>query len=838
MATSRLNNDEYKNWLRVGRSLLEMCKGLDKFITAENNNFHSQLKTKLPACTSKNCKGNENKPPSKRKHVCPVCAKWEVEILTHHSNKGSVYWQNADNTKWFTVAWEVAKVFMPRGQKKTVTTASETDSSALLNLMSNCKKFHAYIKDTQKVLKVRNDVMHSVQMKFTTQEMQDNINKILHLLQASNIPSQYTDVQDAIQNIKEILRVNFVITEEMELSVLRDKFKEFENKLEELDNRITPELQKAVESFQDFINGNSDLQGQFQNELSSLEQRINSLEGRVDDVAKEVEVIGEELKKMKGDNTPKLQAKYKIDLQTNAQRNKFESKYTYILLSCIVCCFAYQIYILGILGRSLVSCEVTVGEQTYRSTIVTSKPKDAEQDAARVALVELGQSGDEEPVSLSVEEYFVNYKNVLQEHCQKTGLHSPDYETTKIKEDPPQFIAWLTYKAIGKSKKYLSESLIHTSAKKAEQSAAKVACLDLKLALPEPIRILPKPMKSTQPTPPKEKELMQPPDNSDEKSQTHSPPAGNQQHDDFINYKNILQEHCQKNRFDTPKYESTKIQDNPAQFTTVLTYKTLGNTVKYSSEGLTHSNKKESEQSAAKVACLGLDLVSSDTTKSPTKPVSTQPTNKCDVKSQISASPVENKQQKKLTLVSSPPKKAAEDAPECHQPAPTSSPDGSAVVQDNYKGKLQEFLTKAGVTNRPVYETTQVDMKFISTFKLDTKYAIQTTTPFESKRKAEEHLAKQILQSLKIETQNVTSFKSRLNEIDPKTPAKYITEVVDPNALSKTFKSLVISKTIVDDHQIELKGDMCNSKKRAEQNVAASALAFIEKYLSEFLLEK
>ncbi|XP_041658331.1 uncharacterized protein CXorf38-like [Cheilinus undulatus] len=161
----RLNNREYKNWLKAGRCLHILKEGLHPFITHHMRAFHGDLlnqNTRLRTpCHTSACKPKGNKLLS----VCSACSDWQTEILKHHSNRGiAVNWDNCFPPHWRMDHWELAKAYMPRGQGK-VKGAEKCDASALLNLINHCDCFqsvdHKFVKE---VIRHRNELMHSCEM--------------------------------------------------------------------------------------------------------------------------------------------------------------------------------------------------------------------------------------------------------------------------------------------------------------------------------------------------------------------------------------------------------------------------------------------------------------------------------------------------------------------------------------------------------------------------------------------------------------------------------------------------------------------------------------------------
>jgi len=127
---------------------------------------------------------------------------------------------------------------------------------------------------------------------------------------------------------------------------------------------------------------------------------------------------------------------------------------------------------------------VTVGTASFKSMAIHTKTKEAEQDAAQVALnaakllLEAGStplnntSNGTTAKKASTDKPQVSMKNRLQEHCQKQGIAFPIYESQHSE-------AGKTYsaKVIVSGKQYFGVSF--PAKKAAEASAAEVALVSL-----------------------------------------------------------------------------------------------------------------------------------------------------------------------------------------------------------------------------------------------------------------------------------------------------------------------------------------------------------------------
>ncbi|XP_053186386.1 uncharacterized protein CXorf38 homolog [Scomber japonicus] len=203
----RLNNKEYKNWLKAGRCLLILKEGLHPFVNRETRHFHRHLLDQVallqtPCMTSCRPRGN------KLSKVCSACSTWQKMILRHHRQPdGTVNWDNCFPPAWRTDHWEVAKAFMPRGQAQKKG-AHECDAPALLNLINYCNHFRVDVKYVKEVIRYRNHLMHS-DMEVTDDWMSHYRTSLTHLVQQfSNVP----EMAATKQQINHMLAVDLSIS--------------------------------------------------------------------------------------------------------------------------------------------------------------------------------------------------------------------------------------------------------------------------------------------------------------------------------------------------------------------------------------------------------------------------------------------------------------------------------------------------------------------------------------------------------------------------------------------------------------------------------------------------
>ncbi|KAL2088102.1 hypothetical protein ACEWY4_016930 [Coilia grayii] len=281
----RLNEVGYKNWLKAGYCLMKLKDGLQGFVNNEMKVFHENIITsnatlRRGEVCRHNCRANGNQLHS----LCPLCSEWRKEILRHHRNSSAVVnWGNCKPWLWSVEYWELAKAFMPRGQAN-VTRAEQCDASALLNLLHFCDHF-SYMDPQllRDVIRCRNELMHSCEMRVSQQWMQRyqrSLEMLLTLLQ--HIP----DVATTTQHIQETLSIDWLVhvpgvdhvdgcegreveleyVSQWEAELLRQRLCELLDQEEEL----SPEDLQSLQTLSAFLQNQEDLRERFREELQTL----------------------------------------------------------------------------------------------------------------------------------------------------------------------------------------------------------------------------------------------------------------------------------------------------------------------------------------------------------------------------------------------------------------------------------------------------------------------------------------------------------------------------------------------------------------------------------------
>ncbi|XP_040855824.1 uncharacterized protein CXorf38 homolog isoform X1 [Ochotona curzoniae] len=289
----RLNCTEYKNWVKAGHCLLLLRSCLQGFVGQEVLSFHRSLLAATPSLGPRaTCRGGSRCSPRARQFQpqCEVCAEWKREILKHHVNRnGDVHWGNCRPGLWPVDAWEVAKAFMPRGLtgKKG---PEECDAVALLSLINSCDHFVVDRKRVTEVIRCRNEIMHSSDMKVSSTWLQDFQVKIQNFLsEFKTIP----EIVAANSRIEQLLLSDWAVylpegdqldgcecaegtymsisqVNEIEVELLKEKLQELYMQAEEPD--VSPqEISDRLAAMKEFLRNNEDLRNGLLEDMQKLD---------------------------------------------------------------------------------------------------------------------------------------------------------------------------------------------------------------------------------------------------------------------------------------------------------------------------------------------------------------------------------------------------------------------------------------------------------------------------------------------------------------------------------------------------------------------------------------
>uniref|UniRef100_A0A8C5YTT2 Uncharacterized protein n=1 Tax=Marmota marmota marmota TaxID=9994 RepID=A0A8C5YTT2_MARMA len=267
---------KYKNWVKAGHCLLLLRSCLQGFVGREVLSFH---------------RGSRCCPRARQfQPQCQVCAEWKREILRHHINRnGDVHWGNCRPGLWPVDAWEVAKAFMPRGlaDKRG---PEECDAVALLSLINSCDHFVVDRKKVTEVIKCRNEIMHSSEMKVSSTWLRDFQIKIQNFLnEFQNIP----EIVAVYSRIEQLLTSDWAVhipeedqrdgyegetgsylsasqVNEIEMELLREKLHEMYLQAEEQE-MLPEEISNRLEVMKEFLRNNEDLRNGLREDMQKLD---------------------------------------------------------------------------------------------------------------------------------------------------------------------------------------------------------------------------------------------------------------------------------------------------------------------------------------------------------------------------------------------------------------------------------------------------------------------------------------------------------------------------------------------------------------------------------------
>ncbi|XP_029931089.1 uncharacterized protein LOC115375706 isoform X2 [Myripristis murdjan] len=306
MQFQRFQDEGYKNWIKSTMGLVYFRDYLEKFLEDETETYHQKLRDKVnlqeEECT-KSCSFNNWDPRSSKipRLDCEVCDRWRDEILANHTSKdGKVLWRNSKPHLWSTNKWEVAKVYMPNGHAKH-SSAGDFDLPAFLSLMTQCRHFSKYVqqKPCTEVSNVRNNVMHSPNLKVTQDDLREYLRRIKSLANTleehSKLFNGLTQELDKLQNLDFSLMLNGSTEAEKfldkELQIMKEKMEYLTQKVEEAtENMLTP---NELHDMEKFLAENKDLQVKLDSQWQSLKeiqeqqgQQLQQLNTRVEKLEK------------------------------------------------------------------------------------------------------------------------------------------------------------------------------------------------------------------------------------------------------------------------------------------------------------------------------------------------------------------------------------------------------------------------------------------------------------------------------------------------------------------------------------------------------------------------
>ncbi|XP_017565572.1 uncharacterized protein si:ch211-91p5.3 isoform X2 [Pygocentrus nattereri] len=373
----RFSDENYKNWLKAAESLYILRNYIRDFVEKETETYHSSLRETLKGGTcAKKCK---------KSPLCEKCNLWKEEILRRRVGKGAlVHWENVEPHRWPTEKWEVAKVYMPRGQSGH-RRFEEFDIAAILNFMAQCKHFKKFHQGQlmTKVINLRNTVMHSPEFRLNKEKMSNGRNNVLLLaeLLGTCIPKLHETISEEIKQFDTVLenypgqvsQVNFKTENlkllEREQQALKEKI-EFLAQRYDADQQI--EIKEELQGMKNFLDQNKDLLESLRpqvNRLNEIQETVEKHEFQLDNLNNRVGNLEKVTHDPMFSDDP---LKFKNHLIEQARKRKWPEPL-----------FTEELDANGYRGR------VVVNGRTFTGLQVCNNKRRAHQEVAKIALENL-----------------------------------------------------------------------------------------------------------------------------------------------------------------------------------------------------------------------------------------------------------------------------------------------------------------------------------------------------------------------------------------------------------------------------------------------------------------
>ena len=159
----RLEDEEYKLWVKAGVCLAAVKNGLTEFARTRSQIAHTHVKAALNNNTSVNNLCQRAKiqfDKTLKKWSLGCCANCQAYVDELENLKDPKFrfkpenWKTTDIKKWPNEPWEMMKVFMNPGQTAAQKDPSEADLSAILNFIDHCKIPRVDIYDQNNIKEV------------------------------------------------------------------------------------------------------------------------------------------------------------------------------------------------------------------------------------------------------------------------------------------------------------------------------------------------------------------------------------------------------------------------------------------------------------------------------------------------------------------------------------------------------------------------------------------------------------------------------------------------------------------------------------------------------------
>jgi dsRNA-specific ribonuclease len=321
----------------------------------------------------------------------------------------------------------------------------------MLNVLVNCKEFENHLdkkKLPESVRTVRNKLMHCATMSLSDTEMQGMIEQVIALLEDNKELKHEKISQDKVKIIKSLRDNEFELKakhEEVCIGTVLETYALAADTGEEIDENMMSLHEKLIK----LIKGNKDLEKKFDDKLKNIDEKVTNMKQEYDaEFSIMIVSLGElkgrieslEKNQASGQSFPsnsagslignEIKSLYKAALHSYAQKKKLDlPKYETIEIE----------------GKRFVSTVCFEGTE-FKSNAPKPSKKEAEQNAAEQALQFIGNEdlevSNEKNDSPSAEHQVIdnkstsqqkdkNCKNLLQEIAQKKKIPNPIYNSTQ-----------------------------------------------------------------------------------------------------------------------------------------------------------------------------------------------------------------------------------------------------------------------------------------------------------------------------------------------------------------------------------------------------------------------